>query len=405
MFRKFIFSVTLLCFYTRINAGVNPGKIFFIEPEWMTGWNIPIYDEFPECSLRQNLLLNFGYIHTDSLSNWVSYFNYPTIGISAVYSALGNREVFKSEFGLIPYILLKTSRNPHKSFDFKMGLGVTFDTHPYDKEHNPDNLVISTPFNWGFHLLVYKNILVRRKINVKMGFGLLHTSNGHTVLPNYGLNTLALSLAFLFPHGDYDPMFALKQPKLPLDRTKHYIIQARYGLGWHKFGGTTGPVGGPTYKVSSFALSGGIIFKQQAKIRTGITYRYYDSYYNYIRTTPDSLFRTNPGEYKQHPHLQASSLSVLFGCEFLIRHFGLDLEGNYNFYKPFYKEFNELYEYKKGSDYWISEHIALRLGVNYYLIDTSKKPRQNLLIGTHINANYFKAEFMDVSLAYVYMVK
>jgi hypothetical protein len=404
MVRHTVAVLILISVFNLVNAGDNPGKTFFIEPEWMIGKNIPIYDNFPKSALRQNLLFNFGYIHTDSTQNWVSYYNYPTIGISAVFSALGNREVLSSEFGLIPYVLLKSSRNPRKSFDFKLGLGITYDIKPYNKEWNPDNLAFSSNVNWGFHLLMYKNILVSRKINIKSGIGFLHTSNAHTVLPNYGLNSFVLSMAFQFPRGNLDPMFALKQNKLPLDYTKHYFLQARYGFGWHKLGGTEGPSGGPTYRVSSYSLSGGILLRQQMKLRAGITYRYYDSYYNYILKTPDSLFQNSPDQFRHNPRLEASAINIFIGCEFLIGHFGFDMEGGYNVYKPFYKEYNDRWAYNKGFEYWRARYLSIRLGANYYLINTSKKPRHNLLIGTHVNANYTKADFMDVSLAYVYHI-
>ena len=404
MFRKSVVALILFFLFKQLIAGDNPGRIFFIEPEWMIGKNIPIYDAFPSTVLRQSLLINMGFIQTDTIRNWVSYYNYPTIGLSVVYSDIGNRKVLGNELALIPYIIFKSSRNPKKSIDFKLGMGVTYDVKPYNKERNPSNLVVASNFNWGFHFLVYKNLLVSRKINIKSGFGLQHTSNAHTVLPNYGLNSLVLSLAIQLPQGKFDPQFAAKGNKLSVDRTKHFLLQARYGYGWHKLGGTTGPIGGPTYKVNTYSISGGVILKQQLKLRTGLTYRFYESYYHYIMNTPDSQFRTDPARYRQHPGLEASNINLLIGCEFLIGHLGLDMEGGFNVYKPFYKEFNDKFKFKNGFSYWKSKYLTTRLGLNYYLIDTSRKPLHNVFVGTHVNTNYAEADFMDVSLAYVYQI-
>jgi hypothetical protein len=403
--RGALFLLLLLFLSPGLTADEAPYRNFFLEPELMIGKNIPVYDEFPHTSYRRDISLNLGYIYRDSTRHWVSFYHYPTIGISATYSDLGNAEVLSKEYSLIPYIIFKTSGNPRRSVDFRFGLGVTYCTNPYDEEHNPENLVLGSNFNWGFRLFIYKNLIVSRRFLFRPGLGYLHASNGHTVLPNYGLNSVVLSLAFQFPQGDYDPSFAMKQNKLPIDRTKHYFMEVRTGLGWHKLGGTTGPIGNPTYLISSTTVSGGIIVKQQVKLHAGLGYRYYSSFYNYIQNTPDSVFMTDPGYFRKNPGWRSSNLYVLLGGEFLIGHFGLDLQGSINFYKPFFREFNERWEFKKGFFYDINRLISTRMGLKYYVFDTSKMPRHNVWAGTHINANLGKADFMDVSVGYCYVIR
>ena len=383
----------------------DPIRTFFIQTDWMAGKNVRIYDKFPASTFRKNFGLDIGYIFQDTTQNWVSYYNYPSLGISMVYSDLGNPEIFNKEYSLIPYILLKTSRDPKRSLDFKIGLGLSYCTRPYNAESNPLNLVIGSKFNWGLQLLVYKNLLVSSHFILKSGIGFIHTSDAHTELPNYGLNSAMISMALQFPSGNYDPDFAMKQKKLPVNHKKRFFLQARSGLGWHELGGTVDPIGGPNYRINNYTLSGGIIFHQQLKISTGFTYRYYHSFYQYIMNTPDIEWGTDPSYFRKNPHGKSSNLIFFIGCEFMLGHVGLEINEGINLYKPFYREFNERWEFKKGFDYIRNRYISSRIGLNYYLVDNSRMPQNNVWLGAHIDANFGKADFMEFCVGYSYLFK
>lgn len=364
----------------------------------MIGKIIPIYDEFPETNYRKSLFLNLGVLNTDPNNHWVSYYNYPTVGISISASQLGNSAILKNEFSLIPYIILKTSRNQKKSFDFKIGLGASYFNNPYSVNNNPDNLVIGSHFTWAFQLFLYKNLLVTEILNIKMGLGFLHSSNSHTTLPNYGLNSAMVSLAVQYALNRYDPDFALKQEKMPVNRTKHYFLQTRVGLGWHELGGTWQPIGGADYRVHTFSLSGGVLFKQQFKLMFGINYRFYQSFYKYL------LNNDIPG-LGEKPMFDASNINIFVGTELLIGHVGMDIEAGFNIYKPFYDALNDRWEFNQGFKFFRNKYISTRIGLKYYIINTNRLPRHNVFLGSHINANFGKADFMDVSVGYVYMIK
>ena len=389
----------LICFLTHgMGQVAYQSRVKTIQPEIMMGKNIPVYDEFPESSPRTSLFMTYGVIHHDTTKHWVSYYNYPTTGISMSYSSLGNREVLGQELSLLPFITLKTSKNIRKSIDFKLGLGLSYFTNPHHEEENSKNRVIGSPFNWGFQAFAYKNLLITELVIIKAGLGFLHHSNAHTTLPNYGLNSAMISLAAEFPTRAYDPDSPLKHAKMPIDRTRHYFLQSRYGLGFHELGGTAFPRGGPSYHIHSFSLSGGIIFKQQLKWKAGLMYRFYESFYEYakidIRGTLDDNYVSI-----------ASNVMIFSGIEFLINHIGIDIEAGFNIHKPFYDEFNDRWEFKQGFEFMRNKYISTRLGLNYYLINTAKMPQHNIRVGTHINANFGEADFMDVSLGYTWLIK
>jgi len=367
----------------------------------MVGKNIEIYEDFPHSNLRSNYVLNLSLLNMDTSKHWVKFYKFPTVGLSFSYSNLGNMEIFKNEFSIIPFIILKTSRDQRKSFDFKIGLGASYFNHPYHNENNPDNKVIGSNFSWAFQFFLYKKFLVTNKVNLKFGIGFLHSSNAHTTIPNYGMNSAMISLAAQFPTRTYDPDFALKHDNISIKKKNHYFIQGRFGYGWHELGGTFVPVGTKDYSINSYSLSGGIIFKRQFKMSLGLTYRFYNSFHDFI-VRHRSNNRTGLGE---NPRTEASNVFIFIGTEFLIGHIGMDLAFGYNLHKPFYDEFNSRWEFNEGFKYFRNKYLVTRFGLKFYLISNEKMPRNNVYLGSHINANFGKADFMDISFGYTFLIK
>jgi hypothetical protein len=398
--RKYIIWLIFLLhstFGTKAQQNTS-GNIFFLQPELLVGRNIPVYDDFPESDIRSTFMMNLGAIHRNPEKHWVSFYNYPSTGVSIMYSNLGNPVIYGNEMSIVPHMILKTSADPRRSFNFKIGLGASYFDNPYDAIENPENLVIGSNYNWAFQLFSYKNLIVSHNMILKIGLGYVHHSNSHTKLPNYGMNSVLLSVASQFPTRSFDPDFALKQGKLPVDKQKHYFIYIRSGYGWHELGGTFQPIGGPTWPVYSQSISGGIIFKQQIKVRAGITHRFYKSFY-------EDILKYHVRGLGENPISEATNINVFIGCEFLIGHVGFDIEAGYNLHKPYYREYNFRFEWKEGFEYWRARYISSRIGLKYYLISNEKMPRHNISAGTHINANFGEADFMDVSLGYTYLIK
>jgi hypothetical protein len=400
---RYITTLALVFLFqvSEVNGDVTPLKVFFIEPELMLGKNIEIYEDFPHSNLRSNYVLNLSVLNQDTSKHWVKFYKFPTLGLSFSYSNLGNQEIFKNEFSLIPFIILKTSRDQRKSFDFKIGLGVSYFNHPFHNEKNPDNKVIGSNFTWAFKLFMYKKFLVTKKVNLKFGFGFLHSSNAHTTIPNYGMNSAMISLAAQFATKPYDPDFAMKLEDIPVNKRKYYFIQTRFGYGWHELGGTFDPIGTRDFPVNSYSLSGGAIIKQHIKLSLGLTYRFYNSFYDYLVRRKNEI-RTELGE---NPRTESSNVFVFIGTEFLIGHIGLDFAFGFNLHKPFYEEFNVRWEFNEGFKKFRNKYLVTRFGLKFYLISNERMPRHNIYLGSHINANFGKADFMDLSFGYVFLIK
>ncbi len=373
-----------------------PAQLFFVEPEIMIGKVVPNYKNHPQSGIQKVFSLNIGSINLDPrMKSWVGYYNVPNTGLSFDYTSYGNDPILGRSITLMPYITINTSNHVFSSWHFKTGLGASYFTKQHTKWDNHRNLSIGSDFTWAFKLFLYKSWIYNQNITFKLGGGYFHHSNGHTELPNYGLNSALLSVACQF-HSKYEGAKVLHHRRNFRNKNipHRYFWQLTQGIGFHEYGGPTGPVGGAKRAVHASSLAGGIIIKKHLKLRTGFTYRFYEHYYQQITS-----YKMKP--YIKHPGWNASNIFVFIGGEFLIGHFAVDIEGGLNLHKPFYKEYSEKFLLESGLEYLVKSLFPASLGINYYFINTEKLPKNNFRIGAHIHANQGQADFTGISIGYV----
>lgn len=369
-------------------------SVTFIQPEFQIGKALPGNSSFPETQLQTIYSVSIGKMISDPEKKWAVFLKYPSTGLSVSYTNYGHDEILGSSLTVMPYFSLNTIRRQFNSFHFKIGLGATYFSKFYDANTNPRNLAIGSSLTWAFQTTAYYNFLISKHVDLNLGFGFIHHSNGHTQMPNLGLN----SLLFSFSSRIYlEPVEANNKNKFvtpELERTKQYFVNARLGMGMHEFGGPDSETGGVKRVVNVLSVGVGTIYKQVVKLRLGATYRFYHQYYNYI-------INYQPDELKDHPAYYASNLLVYVGGELLLGHIGIDAELGINLMKPFYSYHQELYGDDEGFKKWLKSTISTRLGLKFYLNNTANNPKNNLYIGGHINANLSQADFSEFSIGYV----
>ncbi len=367
-------------------------RIYFFQPAISIGRNVRNYTSFPKTEWRKCISLDLGLQSLDTSKYFSTYYKNPQYGINLSYTSLGNDSLLGNEFSITPFFTYNPSGNHLRGFNFRLGIGLSYFTEFYDREVNKYNKAIGSSFTWSFQGIISKNILYFNRTSINISLGYSHASNGHTQLPNFGLNAAMLGLSAQIYTGSGSVMADQKRMK-PLNRSKRYFLYFRQGTGLNELGGTTGPVGGKKGIVFSAAIGGGILFNQHIKVRTGFTYRYYELAGRYESDT-------EPWEYSQSSAWFASNFYFLLGCEFLVGHFGLDVEGGLNFYKPFYPYFLETFESGTRLTDTLKKLFPSRLGLNYYIISTERNPRNNISFGAHINANFGEADFSEFSIGY-----
>ena len=385
----FLFLKTTSFCQENTKSGTDSG---FIDAEFLTGRVVPNYGAFPRTKPVKSFSLNIGTLHENPGKAYASYYNHPMTGISVYYSNPGNNNVFGREVGVKPFFMFNPVKSLKNPFYFKFSLGLSYFTEYYGKTGNSENKAVGSPFTWNFQAFLYKSWNINQALRINLGAGYLHSSNGHIQLPNAGLNKAMFSISAtrFFKRNSENVSI---HPDNSKNNKNRFFYNLRNGLGIHELGNAFGPTGGPKKGVFSLALSGGVIFNNHIKLRSGLTYRFYEHYYDYIIT------EEIPG-YSDKPFVNATNLNFFIGCEFLVGHFGLDVEGGLNMYKPFYNEFFQRFQSGGHFKYILKNYFSSRLGLNLYLYNTHERPKNNFFIGANINANFGQADFSELSVGY-----
>lgn len=373
-----ITAITLLGFvFLHFNSFSQ--KQNFLIPEILSGSIVPNYMNGPAFGPRVGLALTY-YRQSQENTPTNQYYKYPLLGLQAGFHRLGNPYVYGNEINLMPVLGLNLKKGM-----FQWGIGASYFTKTH--RQNELNKSIGSHFNWAFQWMYYRSFEWTENKNIRLGVGYHHSSNGHTQLPNYGLNSAVISLA-LTP-STIKPMTA-DQEKIP--QSRKLFILARSGIGIHELGSTTSPVGGEKKLVFSNSIGVGFSFKEHFRWYAGFGTRHYQHYADSIANSPDL----------QDLNVHPNNHFFMMGIEYLIYHVGISIEGGINLSKPFYYHFAKDYETTESIKYTLKKIFPSRMGLKLYLLNTAKKPKHNVYISAHINANFGQADFSEASIGYVY---
>ena len=414
------------CFvYSQQNDSIQQFS-HFISPDILVGKTQPSNSGFPEAKLQKSLFVDFGKYHNRKLDEWAYRLKYARTGVSIGVTDYGNPEYIGYSVSAIPFIEFDFLRKKKKDLKMNIGIGTTYFTRKYDSVPyifndilENTNRSVSTRLTWTFRLFLHYEFLKKSKTNWRIGVGLYHHSNGHTSLPNHGMN------AFLFSLSS-QTNYTRKKLKPIVDtiakpiykKSKQDYLSIRFGAGQNSFTEEINSKKG----VYSVDLSYGKIINKTFKFGVGAYYRFYEHFYDYIKNDGELVLEEYP-HFQDKPFSYASSLGVFLTSELLMGHIGLEVEVGYTIYKPFYEveyqleqgfywninppsgpetifilaEFDETYKIKKA--------ISGRVGLKYYLITNEKSPTNNLYLGIHIISKYGQADFTELSLGYVYRFK
>ena len=357
----------------------------------MLGKIIPSYADFPKTDPTSSIGISIGKQNYDPKKAWTHFFRTPQTGVTAIFTQLGNNREFGYSFNILPYLSFSPFKDPEQRWRFRMGLGASYFTKRFDQETNPYNRSTSSAITWAFQLSIYRQLKTRSRSNWQIGLSTFQSSNGHAQLPNLGMNMVSVSLL-----GQFFQKPPSSNSSIQLDMEQSFSKNAlliRTGYGFHKLGRTDGSVDASNKGVYSLAIHYAWYLRPFIQLRAGLTYRYFQAYHDYIIDNNLSGFIDSPKQY-------ASNLFASVGIEFLLDHIGLDVEMGINGFKPFFDEFYDTFKTRNSSNRTLSKILVSRLGLNLYLLNTSKHPKNNLFLGAHISTNYGQ-DFTDFSLGYI----
>lgn len=383
---------------------------FVFTPEIMVGYTAESNEFFPDRNLQTQALLNFGWDHSKNPREWARRLKGPKTGISVGYTSFGNKDSLGGAISVLPFIEFDIFKS--KRLRSQVGMGGSYFTKIYDEISNPRNQAVSTRLTWSFRAFMHYEFLRTEGIDWRLGLGYFHHSNGHTRLPNQGYNSFLLSLSADIKNKDAAEGADLTENS-EFDRRVNDYVSFYGGFGINVLSLAYND------KRGVYTVSGeyGKVLNGLFKVGIGFYYRYYEHYYNYIA---DEEFLVRPGEefeeFTEDLWRYATNFGLHANGEFMLNHVGFNVQLGINLHKPAYQidwRINQGWDntpreippnFMLGefdSKYRLKKTLAARMGLKYYLWDTSKEPVNNIFFGIHINANGGQADFTDISLGYI----
>lgn len=127
---------------------------------------------------------------TNGSRTWQTKYDYPVIGVSYWYSHLGNSTVLGSAHAVFPYVNYPLVRMGRSQLNFRLGVGLSYITKPFDPISNYKYIAIGSHINCAIHFSTEYRYQVTQRLNMSAGFSAMHCSNGSIKTPNYGINAV-----------------------------------------------------------------------------------------------------------------------------------------------------------------------------------------------------------------------
>ena len=413
-------TITLLLLFFSISVGSQESNIsekkttnFILTPEILTGFTGESNSFFPKRTLQSQLLLNFSWEQSNNNQEWAKRLKYPRTGISLGYTDFGNSKFLGQAFSLLPFLEFNGFKK--ERLKIHIGTGVSYFNKGYDFTNNFYNMATSTDLTWSFRLFSYYNVFPTVPIDWRLGIGYAHHSNGHTRLPNQGYNSFLLSIS-----ADLKSVCKTKEGFEPKTFNKsisdYYIVH--FGAGINALSETFSD------KKGVYTISGeyGKIINNTFKLGVGFYYRFYQNYYDYIKSNESLVQNGREFDYlKNSPFWNATNFALTVNGEILMNHIGIDVQFGFNIHKPAYRidwrlnqgygvvpktipEIHNRRVYGLGelsTYYEIKRLLSGRFGLKYYVIGSEKKSNHDFYFGTFINSNLGQADYTELSIGYI----
>jgi hypothetical protein len=403
----FLLFLLSTCFFFAQKS--SNSSTFHFNPEVLVGISSESNTDFPDRDLQTQVFLNFGWFHSPEKHPWLNYLKTEKSGLSLGYTSLGNSEFLGEIITLQPYFEFGAFNS--ERFHLHVGTGLSYFTEQYDPVTNPTNRAVSTDFTWAFKLFLYYDLYKMKALNWRLGAGYVHNSNGHTSLPNQGINSFLLSLGLQVDAPPND-LNTYEKKKFT---SNYYSLRMGYGIN-----ALTESI---NQTKAVYTLSGeyGKVYNGIFKLGFGGYARFYEMYYDYISDNESLVQDGREYDYlKDDPFLNAINFGISGNAELILNHIGIDVQIGINFYKPAYEldwTLNQGWGFvpreipEEGGNFrlgdtdeayfYIKKYISARMGLKYYVWNTKHFRSHNVYVGAFINSNLGQADFTEFAIGYV----
>ena len=139
--------------------------------------------------------------------SWQARSNYPSVGITFLYSGLGGFKEVGEVYAVYPFISFNCLKSPKNQLNLKAGIGLGYLTTHYDRTDNYKNTFIGSYANAAICLSAEYNRFITNRLSLAAFIGFTHFSNGARKAPNKGIN---------LPQIGINAKYFINEPKQPI---------------------------------------------------------------------------------------------------------------------------------------------------------------------------------------------
>jgi hypothetical protein len=338
------------------------------------------YSAMPETNISIISAFEFGK-STDGSQVWHSKLNFPQYGVEIMFGRLNN-DFLGDVYGIQPFLRLFLN-NSNKVFRVSIsgGMGFSYFNNPFHPVNNPENALI------GSHITNYSKAQIElvypyKNLRFFASIGAFHFSNGHVSLPNIGANVPEMKLGILYCNDVVNPEKRQDYQK----ETFTWQYDVSLGIGFHEYGSTVKPYGGPIYPVYTFSNALSKEINSIYRLGFGFNVGHYTSFYRFVE---------NELSNEANSLKQSMYSSVIIAQELMMGRVSLYGEFGVDVYKAFLRNYADIFNHETGFSAQIKLWNSNRLGLRYYF-----DAKKSISSGIYIKANFAQADFAEMSINY-----
>jgi hypothetical protein len=325
----------------------------------------------------QAFSLEFGK-QTTGTQAWQQNYGYPSFGGGISISDFFNPAELGTPVSLYGFFIGPFKRWERLSFNYEIGIGLTYNGKHYNPETNPLNFAIGSYFTTYIDLGWNLAFSLSKKLDLDLGLHFMHSSNGCVIEPNLGINMLVTRIAMRYNFSKR-PAF-IRHDIGPCRKNWEWLGQI--GWGPKQIVYDTVPGGKIDYSKTAnyqvFILNTAVLRQVSHKIKLGLGF---ELLYNGANNPGIAMDEGN--KVRQHVPLNKNLLFSVYGSlELVIDRLSVFIQPGWYL--------------ARTTSYCSSPSFYQQLGMKYHLLKS-----RNLFAGISMRAYKFKAaDFVDLNLGY-----
>lgn len=378
-------KITLFCCFL-IPLGFAQVTDRYLEIGVLGGQMLDIYPNFPSRGLHKSVILSYAH-RKSGLYN--SLYRKPTAGVTLSFHDFGNPQILGYGVGLQFEMTFAQKLGERLSLIEKFRPGIVYSTNPYHHLKNTKNIVIGSHFSALMGTTLGLKYQLGDRLWSTLEGSIWHSSNGHTALPNVGMNSplLMLSVQYRLSQGSDTSQNFIANPAEVRGKQWSFILGLAYGI--NEAGGTTQPVNTPLYDKRLLSLGIGYRFRKIHRISLAIE-GYYDQTYR--------LWNESQEWVDESASIQSSAIMLMFGHEFIYNRWALVINGGVNVYNPTLNRLITEVEANTTPNK-IKRWVPGRFAIRHYLWQHNTTENA-AYIQCGIKSNFGQADFLEFGLGF-----